>query len=175
MELTQTIETERLRLRPLRADDAERMALIANDKRIARNLTHVFPHPYTLADAESFLAAPAGLAIDARQAVGSLDAGLIGVIGADAGSGENGDVLSFGYWLAAEAWGHGLATEAAGAFLADLASALQPRRFEALVYGWNPASGRVLEKLGFVLEGRCVQRITRFGEVTDELIYGKLL
>ena len=30
-------------------------------------------------------------------------------------------------------------------------------------------------QLGFVLEGRCVQRITRFGEVTDELIYGKLL
>lgn len=175
MDWTRTIETERLQLRPLHVDDAERMATIANDKRIARNLTHVFPNPYTPADAESFLSSPGGLGIECREPVGSLQPGLIGVIGADAGSGENSDVFSFGYWLAADAWGHGYATEAAQAFLDDLAATRRPRRFEALVYGWNPASARVLEKLGFELEGRCKDRITRFGEVTDELIYGRVL
>ena len=131
MEWNQRVETGGLLLRPLSIDDAPRLAALADNKRIARNLTHAFPNPY--------------------------------------------DVFGFGYWLAVEAWGNGYATEAAGAFLDHIVATVHPRRFEALVYGWNPTSAGVLEKLGFTLEGRCAQRITRFGEVTDELIYGKVL
>ena len=44
----------------------------------------------------------------------------------------------------------------------------------ASVFGWNPASGRVLEKAGFSLESRLRNAIYKDGEFTDELIYGKL-
>ena len=84
-------------------------------------------------------------------------------------------MITLGYWLAVAAWGNGHASQAAGALLDHLEREHGARRFEAYVYGWNQASGRVLEKLGFVLEGRRVAAVTRFGEVTDDLIYGKVL
>jgi hypothetical protein len=43
---------------------------------------------------------------------------------------------------------------------------------QATVFGWNPASGRVLEKCGFRLEGRLSSGIIKGGDFTDELIYG---
>ena len=46
------------------------------------------------------------------------------------------------------------------------------RRLRATVFGWNPASGRALEKCGFRLEGRLSSGIIKGGDVTDELIYG---
>ena len=44
-----------IKLRPLRSSEAGRMAELANNEKIARNLRDGFPHPYTLADAENFL------------------------------------------------------------------------------------------------------------------------
>ena len=45
-------------------------------------------------------------------------------------------------------------------------------RLQAPVAAWNPASARVLEKCGYVLEGRLVGAFAKDGEVTDELLYG---
>jgi RimJ/RimL family protein N-acetyltransferase len=149
--------------------------MIANDRRIARNLTSAFPSPYTVEDARSFLASGDGaMAIDSTEAVGDLEPGLIGVIGGHRRGGEDDDVFTFGYWLAVEAWGRGFATEAGRAFLDHLIAAESPRRIEAGVFGWNPASANVLEKLGFKLEGRMESRVRRFGEVTDELWFAWL-
>jgi RimJ/RimL family protein N-acetyltransferase len=47
-------------------------------------------------------------------------------------------------------------------------------RLQATVFGWNPASARVLEKIGFQLEGRHRQAVLKDGERTDLLIYGLL-
>ncbi len=170
--LTEDIRTERLLLRRPTLDDAPRMAEVANDIRIARNMTSLFPHPYDLAAAEAWIPVSDGLAIFTTDAVGDLSPGMVGMVGAHVGEGENADVVTFGYWLAVGAWGHGFATEASRAFLDRLVETVPVRRVEAMVYGWNPASGRVLEKLGFVLEGRLKNRVRRFGELTDELVYG---
>lgn len=174
------LRTDRLILRPPVAADIDRLVEVANDRRIARNLTSAFPHPYTRDDAVAFVeSAPKGLAIVPVEPILSLGPGMVGVVGGNdlAGDGpsEYVGVHSFGYWLHPDAWGHGFATEAATAYLDHIAQIQRPRRFEAGVYGWNPASGRVLEKLGFELEGRRQARIFRFGEVTDELIYGKVM
>ena len=148
---------------------------IANDKRIARNLTSVFPHPYTIDDARSFLGTTReDLASESKAAIGDLDPGLIGVLGSSKLSGESEGVYLFGYWLAVEAWGHGFATEASRAYLDHLIATEKPRRIEAGVYAWNAASCNVLEKLGFELEGRMRSKIRRFDEVTDELMYALL-
>ncbi len=174
------LRTDRLILRPLAATDIERLAEVANDRRIARNLTPAFPHPYTRDDAVAFVESePDRLAIVPVEPIDSLGPGMVGVVGgSDLGGdqpSEHEGVHSFGYWLHPDAWGRGFATEAAAAYLDHIVQSRQPRRCEAAIYGWNPASGRVLEKLGFTLEGRCPARIIRFGEVTDELIYGKVL
>ena len=81
--------------------------------------------------------------------------------GCGVGLRENGD-FELGYWLGKPYWGHGYATEAAQA-LARMA--LMELEVTRLIAGWfhdNPASGRVLEKLGFVPNGAeqrdCVSR-----------------
>ena len=174
------LRTDRLVLRRPTIDDVDRLAEIADDERIARNLTTSFPHPYTRDHAIAFVESdPAGFVIDPVEPVPSLGPGMIGVVGGDSRGDDEPSVYegvhSFGYWLHPDAWGFGFATEAATAYLDHVARERRPRRFEACVYGWNPASARVLEKLGFTLEGRHPDRILRFGEVTDELTFGKVL
>ncbi len=168
------LRTERLLLRPLDTGDVERLAEIADDIRIARNMTSAFPHPYTVDEARSFIESdPDGFAIEPVTPIPALGPGIVGVVGgAAAGPDDMSGVHRFGYWLTPDAWRHGIATEAAQAYLGHIINTAKPRRVEAGVYAWNPASGHVLEKLGFELEGRLHQRIIRFGDVTDELIYG---
>ncbi len=174
------LRTERLRLRPPRPDDAERLAHIANDIQIARNMTAQFPHPYTLDDAKKFVTSgPAGLLIELLEPETDDDIGMIGVVGGGNLDDPYEGVHSFGYWLGVNYWAQGYATEAAGAYLDHVLNAAPSerplRRVEASVYGWNPASGNVLAKLGLEHEGTRRRRIARFGEVTDELLYGRVL
>ena len=47
-------------------------------------------------------------------------------------------------------------------------------RIHAAVYARNPASARVLEKAGFVFEGRERARYFKDGEIIDSLLYAKV-
>lgn len=79
-----------------------------------------------------------------------------------------------GYWVAMECWGAGLATEAAHAMV-DLAfEKLALRRVHAGHYTHNPASGRVLEKVGFRYEGTRLKHVRRLGEFADVALFGIL-
>jgi len=147
------IETERLVLVPLMVEDAGWVGRESGRPEVARNLALV-PEPNPALAAELFI-----LAGRAReQTVGDVvravrlktDNTPIGVIGAHA-RGEEG-VYSFGYWYAPGAWGRGYATEAGHALI----NALRARGVTQLKAGYfshNPASRRVLEKLGFALTG----------------------
>ena len=87
-------------------------------------------------------------------------------------SGEKEHVVSVGYWLAPTYWNRGLATEALAAMVAYAQDAFpRVRRIQASVYGWNPASGRVLEKCGFHEEATLHGAIVKDGDITDEHIY----
>ena len=79
-----------------------------------------------------------------------------------------------GYWLGEPFWGRGLATAAVSAFTAHAFANLGLRRVFARVLDWNPASARVLEKCGYVLEGRLRRGAIKDGKVVDELLYAKL-
>lgn len=169
------LRTERLLLRQPSMDDVERLAEIANDRRVARNLTPAFPHPYTVEDAIKFVESkPSGFAIVPIEPPDEIGPGMVGMVGGGPADNTTG-VYIFGYWLGFNAWGHGYATEAATAYLDHMVATEPVRRVEAGVFAWNPASGRVLEKLGFDFEGRMKARAERFGEITDELWYAKLI
>lgn len=163
------LSSERLFLRALNQNDAPRIALLADEVRIAHNLGPGFPSPYRLADAEAFLADPHGLGIELR------DTGeLIGVIGPGPQP-EFAGVLTLGYWLGVDYWGQGLASEALELLTNELRRQGTYRRLEASVYSWNPASARVLEKAGYQLEGRRVQRVQVGEQIGDELLFGLVL
>jgi RimJ/RimL family protein N-acetyltransferase len=135
--------TERLLLRPGWTEDAPALAHAIGEEAIARNLAHV-PFPYTLADAEAFLAlAPDPLRpkflIFLRERPE-----LVGGIGL---SGEETAVL--GYWIARGHQGQGYATEAGLAVMTLARESLRLSNLAACHAVDNPASGRVLTKLGF--------------------------
>lgn len=143
------IETPRLRLRRLRMSDAQRIAQFCDDPGVGRNLART-PLPYLTSAAEGWIminAARASLGHDFVYAVELPGEGLIGAIGAHK-SGESG--FELGYWFGRPFWGQGFATETATAFVTEA------RKLGALEAGHfidNPASGRVLSKVGFAYTG----------------------
>jgi RimJ/RimL family protein N-acetyltransferase len=79
---------------------------------------------------------------------------------------------ALGYCLDDAAWGHGYATEAAHAVLRWAFDTLDLNRVQAEADTRNAASARVLEKLGFVLEGTLREDCVVDGEVSDSWVYG---
>jgi RimJ/RimL family protein N-acetyltransferase len=149
---TQTIATERLLLRPVGIGDAARLAELANDFDVARMTTGI-PHPYTRADADAYVGRKlaSDRSVDTAFAIQHPGDGFIGVLGFHPRPGTTAPEV--GYWLGRPFWGRGYATEVARAAL-DWAGRVWGKRF--VVSGHfadNPASGRVLEKAGFLYTG----------------------
>lgn len=144
--------SERLFLRPAFSEDwAAIKACLGADEGIVRNLAHA-PWPYGDDAARAF----AALVQDPRLPHFLVTLPGVGVIGS-AGLGEHEGAPELGYWIAREHWGCGYATEAARAVL-RIARTLGHRRIMAGHFTDNPASGRVLAKLGFVATGRITRR-----------------
>ena len=142
--------TERLLLRQGWAEDAPALARAIADEAIVRNLSTA-PWPFALRDAEAFLAAPRDPVLPAFLIFERTDGAPVLVGSCGLGRRPSGAV-ELGYWIAREHWGRGFATEAAVALM-DIARALGLERLEASYFADNPASGRVLEKLGFTATG----------------------
>lgn len=145
------IETDRTRLRPFELSDAPALARIAGDERIARMVASV-PSPYPELAAESWILThePGRRAgTDYCYAVEDRDGALIGA----AGLHRCDEGWTLGYWIAPDHWGRGYASEAVGALLKAGRRTLNLRRVHAGYFPDNPASGRVLAKLGFEPSG----------------------
>lgn len=146
------LETPRLSLRPPESADVPALVALMAEWDVARNLSRV-PHPYGEADAHAFLARQEDGRAKGADFVFAMmrksDRALIGTCGVHLR--ERG--FELGYAVGKPHWGQGLATEAAGELLAF---AFRNLRAESIEAGWfhdNPASGRVLEKLGFRHDG----------------------
>lgn len=142
----------------------------ADDREVWLNLRDRFPHPYTDADARDWIRAAAG-----QRPVQSFAIEVEGRAGGGIGVHPMVDVhrrtAEIGYWLGKEFWNRGIATEAVRATAEYAFPAFDLARLEALVYEWNPASARVLEKAGFQLEARLRRAITKDGRTIDALLY----
>lgn len=149
--------TERLLLRPGFPEDAQALAAAIADERIVRNLATA-PWPYGLRDAEAFLAAPRDPVLPTLLITERTDGDprLVGACGL--GRRPSGAV-EIGYWIARAHWGRGIATEA-GRALVEIARALRLPALEGSHFLDNPASGRVLEKLGFKPTGIVAPRMS---------------
>jgi RimJ/RimL family protein N-acetyltransferase len=160
------LETARLVLRPLAAEDAAEIVRLAGDVDVAE-MTGEIPHPYTLTDAVEWLASVAGkpwaLAICRRT-----DHALIGVINIVNDPGGL-DPVELGYWIGKPYWGQGFMTEAAHCFIDHFFRVSGRHRVHAMVLAENTASRRVLEKLGFWPAGK-VERFFAARAETRRLI-----
>lgn len=161
------------RLRPWKAEDKTALVRHANNRSVWRNLTETFPHPYTPRDADSWISIANRAAPSVHVAI-EIDGEAVGGAGLVAGEGITRCTAQFGYWLGEAHWGKGIATAAAGA-MAKHAFATTPfARLEAPVFAWNPASMRVLEKIGFVREGVLRRSVFKDGLLIDSVMYAKV-
>ena len=76
-----------------------------------------------------------------------------------------------GYWVGEPYWGRGIATLAVRSFVEYAFERFGLLRVSASVFADNPRSVRVLEKSGFVYEGRLRKSVVKDGRVLDELVY----
>jgi RimJ/RimL family protein N-acetyltransferase len=147
--------TKRLTLRPGWPEDAPAVARAIGHESVVRMLAKA-PWPYRLANAESFLSQPRR-ADDPSFLVFSHEGERPRLIGG-IGLAPDEDGHELGYWLTPDAWGRGYATEAGRQVVAIARHALGLKRLHSGHFVDNPASGRVLHKLGFRPTGRVVGR-----------------
>ena len=150
--------TARLTLRPGWPEDAPALTQAIAHEAVVANLARA-PWPYTLDDAEEFLARPRE-ADAPRFVILSHEADYPRIVGTIAVWLEE-DAWELGYWLTPSAWGRGYATEAGHAVLQMARHALGLKHIRAGHFVDNPASGRVLAKLGFRPTGDIVLRHSR--------------
>lgn len=151
-------------LRPLTLADAPAVQTLASAYDVAYN-TERIPHPYPDGAAETWIAMgePHTFAIDHGQLVG-----VIGLVMKGDGIGE------IGYWIGVPFWNRGYASEAARQILRYGFEECNLHRIFAGHYVRNPASGRVMQKVGMTFEGTLRQHVKKWGEYLDMSFYGIL-
>ncbi len=160
-------------LRAWSADDLGALLRHADDPQVPRGLSERFPHPYTRADGEAFLA---GRVVDLDGPVLAIEiAGeACGSVAVRPGQGERAHGAELGYWLGRRHWGQGHMTRIVAAYLDWVVPALRLQRVEASVLDGNPASARVLEKNGFQEEGRRRAAVLKADGFHDLRLFGRL-
>jgi RimJ/RimL family protein N-acetyltransferase len=149
------LATERLVLRPPRRADANAIATLINDRRIAENTSRI-PHPYSLGDAHAFLAQANRNPSEPTFLIVLADGTVIGGCGIATLRGLDPEL---GYWIGVPYWGRGYVTEAARAVIDHAFGELGCERLSGGARVSNPASRRVLEKCGFQWTGVSLIRI----------------
>lgn len=170
-----TLETTRLILRPFTLDDAPVVQRLAAAREIAATTANI-PHPYEEGMAEAWISGH-----QARFEAGQLlnfaivrraDHTLLGAIGLHFNQAHANAEL--GYWMGLPYWGEGYMTEAAGAVVRYAFEVLNLNRVFACHFVRNPASGRVMQKIGMVYEGCLRQHVLKWGQFEDMAYYGIL-
>ncbi|TVQ53686.1 MAG: N-acetyltransferase [Phycisphaerales bacterium] len=166
---------KRIKLRGFVLGDARNVQLLAGDERIAATTLNI-PHPYPDGAAEGWIGThetefSSGEGV--TWAVTLRDTGaLIGAIGLSINREHN--RATMGYWIAVPYWNQGYGTEAARLVLQYGFEVRRLRRIDAEHFAGNPASGRLMRKIGMTHEGTLRQHLVKWGRVDDAEYYGIL-
>jgi RimJ/RimL family protein N-acetyltransferase len=167
------LETTNCRIRDWARSDKAAVLRHANNRKVWRNLTHRFPHPYAEADADWWFGFLERMPEPTHWAI-EVQGEAVGGIGVMVGEGVFAKSGHFGYWLGEEYWGRGIMTQAVAVVAPYAMSRFGLVRLEAPVFAWNPASMRVLEKCGFSKEGVLTASVFKDGELVDQVLYARV-
>ena len=156
------LTTERLSLRGLTEGDVDAIVSIVGNWEVARCLARV-PHPYGPADARFFLEQVVPTEWVWAITLRGFD-DLVGAIGLTPEKSEH--TAELGYWLSPPHWGCGIATEATRSVVSFGFGTLGLPYLTSSYFENNPASGRVLQKLGFVETDRVMRPCLATGRET---------
>lgn len=160
-------------LRPFKAEDAERVAELCNDKTISDN-TFLLPYPYRLTDAVEWidylqkswdLDRQITLAICRKD-----DQELIGCISLDLSQVHR--RATIGYWLGSAYRNQGIMTECLMRIMTYVFDERSYNKVYGEHYAHNPASGKVMEKAGLKYEGTLKGHYKKGDAYIDLVCYG---
>lgn len=161
------LRTPRLELRRFAPADAAAVQRLAGAREVASQ-TLLIPHPYPDGAAEAWIAKHA----EGAELTLAIDHGgeLVGAIGLHIERAH--DRAELGYWIGVPYWGRGFATEAARAIVAHGFNEHALNRIHAWVFTSNPASARVLEKIGMTREGVFREHFKKWDAYVDAECWG---
>jgi ribosomal-protein-alanine N-acetyltransferase len=170
-----TLQTARLLLRLFTIDDAPDVQRLVGDFAIA-DTTLTIPHPYPDGAAEAWIQSHPKRLAEGQGAIFAItdkqQGHLLGAIGLERIPEHR--KAEMGYWISRPFWNRGYCTEAARAVLAHAFEVLDINRVVARHFSRNPASGRVMQKIGMRHEGRLRQDIVKWGKPEDLELYAIL-
>ena len=164
------IEIGEWQIRSFRPDDAPALTKYANNRNVWLNLSDRYPLPYRRDDAVAWIQEAMQQSPETMFAIASATE-AIGGIGLDLQSDVYRRSAEVGYWLGEPFWGLGIATKSLQALTEYAFAEFDLIRLYAHVFEWNPASARVLEKVGYKYEGRLRKSITKDGQAIDQSLY----
>lgn len=163
----------KVRIRPLHYADRERLSKLANNKKIWLNVRDMFPHPYTIEDAEKFIDRVKQYDPQVTFAI-EYDFKFVGAIGLVMQQ----DVYRFsaelGYWIGEPYWGKGIASKALSLMCKYAFDELKMEKLFASVFDGNEGSNKVLLKCGFQQEGIARKAVFKNNKFIDEYRFGKV-
>ena len=157
-------------IRPWGLGDRESLVRNANSRRVWLMLRDQFPHPYTRADADEWLAHAAKQDPVTSFAI-VVDDDAAGGIGLAPQPDVHRRSAEVGYWLGEAFWNRGIMTAAVRTFTAYAFDTYDLIRIFAGVFSTNPASMRVLEKAGYTREGILRRSVVKDGQILDQVLY----
>jgi ribosomal-protein-alanine N-acetyltransferase len=167
------LETARLLLRQFALSDAADVQRLAGDRAIA-DTTLMIPHPYEDGMAEQWIGTHAPKFDSGEQMTLAIILGesghLVGAVSLSIDA--RFDRAELGYWVGKPYWGRGYCTEASRAVVDWGFRELRLNRVFATHFKRNPASGRVMQKLGMTEEGCLKQHIKKWDRYDDLVVYG---
>jgi RimJ/RimL family protein N-acetyltransferase len=169
------LNTPRLLLRQHTLADAPDVQRYAGDKSVAATTLRI-PHPYEDGMAEAWIATHLEEFAQNKGVVFAIvrktDQHFMGAIGLELELEH--DRAALGYYIGKPFWNNGYVTEAAHAVLQYGFTELKLHRIHAVHFTHNPASGRIMQKIGMRHEGCLRQHIKKWNVYADEEIYGIL-
>ena len=153
--------------------DAKALAKYANNRKIWANMRDGFHSPYREEHARAFLDVVSRQNPVTFFAIATADE-AIGGIGLTLGQDVHRLTAELGYWLGEPFWGKGIMSEAVMCFTDFAVKTFDLIRIFAEPYATNQSSCRILEKAGFVLEGRLKSSVIKEGQILDQLMYAKV-
>ena len=168
-----SLETGRLLLRPFRLSDADDVQHLAGDRLIADTTLNI-PHPYEDGVAEEWISKHQeifdqgkGVAFAIETKRDDMLVGAISLMNVSVGH-----QAEMGYWVGRPFWNQGYCTEAALAVLRFAFQDMGLARVHASYLSRNPASGRVMQKIGMEYEGTRRQHARKEDAFDDLVLYG---
>ena len=173
---TAILVLERCYLRPYQPSDAAAVHKQADNTKVSHYMTNLFPSPYTLENAHSWIRIATLEREPLRNfAIVKADGTYMGGVGLKPRTDVESRTMEVGYWMGESHWGQGFATEVAAGFTRwAFENIPELLRLEAGVFEGNDASVRVLTKAGYTLEGTRRKAVFKHGKALDVRVLGIL-